>query len=552
MGMSFPLRYTNLVAYFTTDVPSVESTLRDLRGFFEMLQMDEWRLVTSARDDAWPRRIRELAAAAAAIVKQHAPAPEAIFTPALQEARRRAAAEEKQVPIDEPLVPIDDVFANNRDVLQRLHLAFRESHDVFVLGVAGGWNDVQTVNAFLHDTLLHGRARVSMLFLLPDDPFDSPLDFTSPFPGAAAICRYPERWPGVLVWNRFGNVLFLPLQTAPRALRTPGFLAQFASSLTAESMNRLERGYVPPVATGRQIRILHLSDLHFGTKYAARNQDYLLAVLKDEFRSRFDHVVITGDLFDSIWKRKWRAFESFRQALRLITDHDPIVIPGNHDCRIMGNRLWRFGESYRYVAELDVRPLHEDRQLQCLFFCFNSAKSGHAAQGEVLEEDLVRFATEYHILASRNPDVKNWLRVGLVHHHPFKFEAASEGMTAKLLNAFGIPESKLLDMKQGDRFVRWCADRGIQLILHGHRHVQRKISQAVPVQGPNGVTAVQVTAVGCGTSLGAEGIPKSFNLISWDPESQRWSSSFFLDRSGSGFKEIRATSTVMDPMVREV
>jgi hypothetical protein len=552
MGMSFPLRYTNLVAYFTTDVPSAESTLRDLRGFFEMLQMDEWRLVTSAPNDAWPRKIRELAAAASAVVKDYAPAPDAFFTPALQEARQRAAADGEQVPIDEPMVAVDDVFANDPDVLRRLHKAFRESHEVFVLGVAGGREDVWTVNKFLSDTLHGEHPPVSMLFLLPDEPFDSPLDFTSPFPGAAAICKYPERWPGILIWNRFGNALFMPLQAAQETLRNPNFLKRFATQLTTEAVNQLERKHVSPVVTGRQVRILHLSDLHFGTEYAARNQSYLLAVIKDELRSRFDHVVITGDLFDSPWKRNWRAFESFRQAMSLITDRDPIVIPGNHDSRIMGNRLWRFGESYRYLAKLGVQPVDKVDDLQCLFFCFNSATSGNAAQGEVLEEDLVRFATEYHKLAGRHPDVKNWLRIGLVHHHPFKFKAASEGMTAELLKAFRIPEEKLLDMKQGDRFVSWCADRGVQLILHGHRHVQRKISQAVPVRGPNGITAVQVTAVGCGTSLGAEGIPNSFNLISWDPRSQRWSSSFYLDRSGGGFKEIRATSTVMDPLVREV
>jgi hypothetical protein len=79
-------------------------------------------------------------------------------------------------------------------------------------------------------------------------------------------------------------------------------------------------------------------------------------------------------------------------------------------------------------------------------------------------------------MAARSPSIKNRLRIALVHHHPFKFEAASEGMTAGLLKAFHIPEGKLLDMNESERFVAWCADRGIELILHGHRHVQRKIS----------------------------------------------------------------------------
>jgi hypothetical protein len=58
------------------------------------------------------------------------------------------------------------------------------------------------------------------------------------------------------------------------------------------------------------------------------------------------------------------------------------------------------------------------------------------------------------------------------------------------------------------------------------------------VQTPEGVSAIQVTAVDCGTSLGAEGIPKSFNLITRDSRSKRWSSAFYLDRVSGGFKEV--------------
>ena len=98
--------------------------------------------------------------------------------------------------------------------------------------------------------------------------------------------------------------------------------------------------------------------------------------------------------------------------------------------------------------------------------------------------------------------------------------------------------------RPGSEAAPWCADRGVQLVLHGHRHVQRKITQIFPPQ--NGGGPLQVTAVGCGTSLGAEGIDASFNLVTWNPNNKRWSVTFYLDQSGGRFKEIRAASTKID------
>jgi hypothetical protein len=68
-------------------------------------------------------------------------------------------------------------------------------------------------------------------------------------------------------------------------------------------------------------------------------------------------------------------------------------------------------------------------------------------------------------------------------------------MTAKLLETAHIPATKVLDMSHSRRFIRWCADRSIQLVMHGHRHVQRKITQVFPAENGGGTS--QVTAIGC-------------------------------------------------------
>jgi hypothetical protein len=53
----------------------------------------------------------------------------------------------------------------------------------------------------------------------------------------------------------------------------------------------------------------------------------------------------------------------------------------------------------------------------------------------------------------------------------------------------------------------------------------------------------EVTAVGCGSSLGAEGLPLSYNVLEWSPAAGRWKVSFFSSRGkGAPFEEIYIAS----------
>jgi hypothetical protein len=87
-------------------------------------------------------------------------------------------------------------------------------------------------------------------------------------------------------------------------------------------------------------------------------------------------------------------------------------------------------------------------------------------------------------------------------------------------------------MLDAERFVNWCAARDVPLVMHGHKHVPRHIvgwGEARP-----GVSR-EVTAVGCGTTLGVEGRPLSYNILSWQPHTRKWVAEFFSDSAGGGF-----------------
>ena len=85
----------------------------------------------------------------------------------------------------------------------------------------------------------------------------------------------------------------------------------------------------------------------------------------------------------------------------------------------------------------------------------------------------------------------------------------------------------------------WCAGRKVFLILHGHKHVARYVKDNIFWSHGKDNELRAATAVGCGTSLGAEGMPLSYNILEWSPTSEKWSAAFFSDpESGPGFEEI--------------
>ena len=90
-----------------------------------------------------------------------------------------------------------------------------------------------------------------------------------------------------------------------------------------------------------------------------------------------------------------------------------------------------------------------------------------------------------------------------------------------------------------EEFLSWCVGRRVPLVLHGHKHVARYKKALVEWKHGPAREWREVTAVGCGTSLGAEGRPLSYNVLEWLPSARKWSASFFSDPGlGAGFEEV--------------
>jgi len=339
----------------------------------------------------------------------------------------------------------------------------------------------------------------------------------NPTPPVLVASRELDAWPGIVFWSPTGHCALIPMSALLEVLNE---LREVGDA--AHDQVLLARG-----SPRRSPKLLQLSDLHFGTEEAAKMQVSLFNRLDQEVK-KVGRVVITGDLMETPNRANLSAFEFFVNRIGAISPK-PIVIPGNHDERNLYGFIW---QNLSQVVRLDRQAVEVDHRLRCLFLGFDSTLDATWAEGFVSEEQTRRVGGQLDLEISRpeSEDVKGYLRVALVHHHPLPLKKTDEGFRA-LVEEY--VKEKVLGMREGERFLEWCAKREALLVLHGHKHLPRRRDARVSI-GQSKLRNVMV--VGCGTSLGVRGRPLGYNLITWDVAGKAWSVEFVESkRDGSGF-----------------
>jgi len=246
-------------------------------------------------------------------------------------------------------------------------------------------------------------------------------------------------------------------------------------------------------------RILHLSDIHFGSE----NRDALDAVFELAVREPFDLIAVTGDITQYGAVAEFAAAETWIKSLP-----GPLLItPGNHDTPWAGliSRLFMpFGRYERAFGdpwdagfdnnEVAARTLNTARGVQIrLNWSKGAARPSH-----------VRRIAE---VFARTPHDK--LRVVLCHH-PL-MEMTGGPMTARV--------------RGGGRAAAALAAAGTDIILTGHIHS--------PFVFPLAVGEGRTLAIGASTlSTRERGVPPGFNIVRHDPENLQitahgWTGSHF-------------------------
>lgn len=506
MGARFRLEHANIVAYITSRSYGAPRVLRqDLVDFLQAFAFEaDGRLISEPfpEREPWAETIEKVA--------------------------RQALDRLSEIPgVGSSVLPPSTV----RRLLEDLQSEFAH-FQLFALAV-GADDRLQQIAQDLARWPMYGQ----LLVLIPDySPTNRNFEVLDPIPAFSRAIHSAPDWPGVLFWTHTGASAFARLEDAEK-------LGRKLVDAVHDGKRRL-RSFFPFPSTpafddilhnwtrrnAREYRrLLHLSDLHLGTRDADENQTILDAELRDIVQ-KVDRVVITGDLFDSPRKNHATRFVNFSTNItHLAGGREPIFVTGNHDQRMFGN----FGKNYEQVARIGSQTIVVDDACKMIYICFNSSKGGCFARGRITKSQFRQLGGEYNTHISARPELESYLPVVLVHHHPFSFDVPPETWVQHALSAIGLRDEAFLVLKDAEDLHRWCLDWKIKTILHGHKHKARYVERKVA----HGADQMLLTAIGCGSSLGAAGSPVSYNMLEWDPGTRRWAASFFESVNGGAFRE---------------
>lgn len=252
----------------------------------------------------------------------------------------------------------------------------------------------------------------------------------------------------------------------------------------------------PSHSPSSRVRILHISDLHFGGHADHRLWNQLVETVKGLRAEReIDLVIISGDLAENPSMRAMRKAASEVKNLRAaLADNTPcFIIPGNHDQQWRGNiplgffgRIpyeiyfkndglqWSWGKRWKEVARLGLCALWPGKPelreefthrvyegLGIVVFGINSTPPFWvSATGKVAEESIFKLADHLR----QNVDAyKQFVKLAVVHHHPLPLAYTGTTFIENL-------QESLLIFYNAGTFLREAGQGGVDLVLHGHKH----------------------------------------------------------------------------------
>lgn len=191
------------------------------------------------------------------------------------------------------------------------------------------------------------------------------------------------------------------------------------------------------------IKLLHISDLHFGPPYVPEVGE---AALRIASKLNTDAVIISGDLTQ---RARREQFVSAKQFLDRLPKSPQLVIPGNHDVPLyrIYDRLFRPHALYQEIITAELNPVLKIRGA-VIAGLDSTAPRTAISNGQIFKWQLD--ACE-HVFCDVPSD---HARIVVAHHH---FAPAPD-----YLHDSNMPKAK--------RAIERFADLKVDMILGGHLH----------------------------------------------------------------------------------
>lgn len=239
------------------------------------------------------------------------------------------------------------------------------------------------------------------------------------------------------------------------------------------------------------MRLVHISDLHFGAVDPALPEQLRAAILKVEA----DVLVVSGDLTQHGLSREFQEAKRFLDSLPL----PQLVVPGNHDVPrwwVVWERFRRPWSRFRRLVQADLEPVWTQPGL--FIVGTNSARVAgwHPdwSRGRLSHHQMARLV-KLGMTAETSA-----LRVLVVHHPP---AAPPQGTHRHLIG-------------RQREFSQAVNLAGVDLVLAGHFHVS--YVQALPLSGGSQARDCVLSSVSTATSHRRKGEPNGFHVIEGDAQ----------------------------------
>jgi 3',5'-cyclic AMP phosphodiesterase CpdA len=306
----------------------------------------------------------------------------------------------------------------------------------------------------------------------------------------------------------------------------------------------------------KMLRILHLSDLHFGKllphqvaagkstsahQFARGGEPAPLELAKILLRdiTQPDAVVVSGDIGWSGVKADYDYAQQFFAHLRSVWKQVPLVVaPGNHDVdrmRIDGRQddFLAFVRELHTINFTERYPLLDadavNRQMLIGFELVRASQGSDellivtANSAAHLEDKSVPIFIGAEALQAIEDRISRMdiparaLRMFVLHHHLLPFAESYSSGAVDPNEVKDRPDESLV--WNSAKLQGWLAHNSFHLVLHGHKHLSHGREDALWRQGRGEGAARRIFVVGAG-SAGVEdgrrerGEPLSYNLIS--------------------------------------
>jgi 3',5'-cyclic AMP phosphodiesterase CpdA len=231
-----------------------------------------------------------------------------------------------------------------------------------------------------------------------------------------------------------------------------------------------------------------LSRIAWRRKSQIHRPEVLAALMADVKAANPDHVVISGDLTNFASRTEIAAARGWLESLG--DPKDFTVSPGNHDALADGaGGAERFATWTPWLGDAGETSFPQVRlrgPVAIFNLCSAVRTAPHLATGRLGEEQLERLDA-----ALADPAYARLFRIVVLHHPPQK------GAVAK---------RKALEDQEALRAI--LAERGVDLVLHGHAH--ESLVGSIP--GPNG-SAIPVLSVPSASAKSTGRAPARWHAI---------------------------------------